>query len=506
MQYLCRQISTKMRRLLTTSMLLTVVMCMSGQRVLSLDDCRQLALANNKQMTITEVKQQKAEDTRKAARTKFLPSVDAVAGYEWTSREISILSDEQKDALSHLGTNASGRITTTVNDVLTKLVQDGVLSPQAAAAIGERAGNIGAAIQQLGDGFGDKIRDAFHTDTRQIWAGAVTVKQPLYMGGAITAANRLADLNVELLSSQGELSRQNTLYSVDEAYWLVVTLRQKQRLADNYTGLVKQLSDDVHKMIKEGVATRSDGLKVDVSVNEAEMKQLQANDGVTLSKMLLCQLCGLPLDSDITLRDEQREDVMYAGSGSELSDSVNYSARPELHMLHTAIEMSEANEALVKAAYRPQVALTAGYLISNPSTYSGFERKFKGMFNVGVMARIPIWSWREGHYKANAAKAATTIAQLEYDEVNEKMELQTAQSRFKLREARKKYEMSMKNIQSAEENLRCATLGFREGVMTTTDVMAAQTAWEMAQSEKIDAEADLRMSEINLRKSLGVLR
>ena len=79
-------------------MLLTVVMSMSGQRVLSLDDCRQLALANNKQMTITEVKQQKAEDTRKAARTKFLPSVDAVAGYEWTSREMSILSDEQKDA------------------------------------------------------------------------------------------------------------------------------------------------------------------------------------------------------------------------------------------------------------------------------------------------------------------------------------------------------------------------------------------------------------------------
>lgn len=490
---------------MTTSMLLTVVMSMSGQRVLSLDDCRQLALANNKQMTITEVKQQKADATRKVARTKYLPSIDAIAAYEWTSREMSILSDDQKDALSNLGTNIGGKMGGAVGDVLAKMVQDGLLSPQAAAAIGQRAGEIGSVIQQVGNQLGSGIRDAFRTDTRNLFAGTVMLKQPLYMGGAITAANRLADLNVKLLDSEGELKRQNTLYSVDEAYWLVVTLRQKQRLADNFLDLVKQLSSDVHKMISEGVATRSDGLKVDVRVNEAEIKQLQARDGVTLSKMLLCQLCGLPLDSDITLSDEQRTDV-YVGASDILSDSLNYSARPELHMLHTAIEMNEANEALTKAAYRPQLALTAGYLISNPSVFNGFERKFKGVFNVGVMARIPIWSWREGHYKATAAKAATTIAQLEYDEVNEKMELQTAQSRFKLNESRKKYEMALKNIQSAEENLRCATLGFREGVMTTTDVMAAQTAWEMAQSEKIDAEADLRMSEINLRKSLGILR
>jgi len=66
--------------------------------------------------------------------------------------------------------------------------------------------------------------------------------------------------------------------------------------------------------------------------------------------------------------------------------------------------------------------------------------------------------------------------------------------------------MAIKNVENAEENLRCANLGFKEGVIPTTDVMAAQTAWVQAQSQKIDAEVDVKMSQVNLKKALGVLQ
>lgn len=52
-------------------------------------------------------------------------------------------------------------------------------------------------------------------------------------------------------------------------------------------------------MIAEGVATKADGLSVKVKVNEAEMTLTKVNDGLSLSKMLLCQLCGLDLSSPI---------------------------------------------------------------------------------------------------------------------------------------------------------------------------------------------------------------
>ena len=121
------------------------------------------------------------------------------------------------------------------------------------------------------------------------------------------------------------------------------------------------------------------------------------------------------------------------------------------------------------------------------------------------MVRIPVWNWLEGTYKVRAAKAATTIATLEMDETKEKIALQISQSNFKLNEAYKKLSMAKKNVEKAEENLRCANVGFKEGVLQTTDVMEAQTAWMQAQSQKIDAEVDVKISQVNQKKALGVL-
>ena len=85
----------------------------------------------------------------------------------------------------------------------------------------------------------------------------------------------------------------------------------------------------------------------------------------------------------------------------------------------------------------------------------------------------------------------------------EKVDLQVSQCSFKLKEARKKYAMATKNVDKAEENLRCANVGFKEGVLQTTDVMEAQTAWMQAQSQKIDSEVEIKIAQVNLKKAIG---
>lgn len=268
---------------------------------------------------------------------------------------------------------------------------------------------------------------------------------------------------------------------------------------------MRKLDDDVAKMIREGVATRADGLRVNVKVNEAEMTVTQVDNGLSLAKMYLCQLCGLPLDSDITLEDENKENIITEDVSGDADIQTAISNRPELKMLENAIGISEQSTKITRAAYLPQVALTAGYTATNPNIYNGFENKFAGVWNVGVMVRIPVWNWFEGSYKVKSGKIATSIARLELNEAKEKVELQVSQSKFKINEASRRLTMANKSVSSAEENLRSANLGFKEGVMQTTDVMEAQTAWLQAQSQRIDAEIDVKLSQINLKKALGIL-
>ena len=235
------------------------------------------------------------------------------------------------------------------------------------------------------------------------------------------------------------------------------------------------------------------------------MAVMKVNDGLVLSRMLLCELCGLPVNEDITLADEHVEEIAVVTLTPQLEVEKAVAFRPELKMLQNTIDLSKQATNVLKAGNLPQVALTGGYLISNPSLYNGFEKKFRGIWNVGVMVRVPIWNWGDVMYKVRASKGATSIASLELEEAREMIELQVNQNTFRVDEANKKLTMANANIARAEENLRTATLGFKEGVITPTTVMEAQTAWLQAQSQKIDAEIDVKLSQIDLQKSLGTL-
>lgn len=498
-----------MKKILGWMLLTAVLVPAKAQQVLSLDSCRALALRNNKQLAVSRVKQDVATNLRRSARTKYLPHVSAVGGYVYTSREVSLLSDDQKSKLNNLGTTVAGGLGNGLNSLLSQaspetlagLGQLGITPTSIAQTLQPIAGQLGAGLNGIGQG----IVDAFHTDTRNMWVGSVAVTQPVFMGGSITALNRMADISEDMARNSADAQLQATIYDIDQAYWTVVSLKHKQRLAEAYRDLVTKLDGDVQKMIQEGVATRSEGLSVSVKVNEAEMSLTKVNDGLALAKMYLCQLCGLPCEQPITLADEDREDLGTVAADPVVNTDEAVSNRPELRMLQNTVDLSTQATKLLKAGNLPQVLVVGGYTVTNPNVLNGFERKFGGLWSVGVLVRVPIWNWGGVAYKVRASKGATTIARLELDEAREKIGLQVSQSRFRVNEANKKLAMTQANIERAEENLRTATLGFHEGVISSTTVMEAQTAWLQAQSQKIDAEIDLRLSQVNLRKSLGRL-
>ena len=486
-----------------------------AQQVLSLDSCRAMALRNNKQLGVAELKKDVAQNLRKSARTKYLPHVSAIGTYQWTSEELSLLNDQQKHSLSNIGTTAAGGLQGLTSGLETKIGQLGQMLGQLGIPMDAFQQMAGQMQQQFGQTLtntagllnteGQKIVDAFRTDTRNIFAGSLMVTQPVFMGGAIVAMNKIADINEEMMQNSADVRRLAVIFSVDQAYWQVVSLKHKQRLAESFLNVVKKLDSDVQKMIDEGVATRSDGLSVSVKVNEAEMTLQKVNDGLVLSRMLLCKQIGLPLDSEIVLTDEDADQLTVIAMRPQAIIEQGAARRPELKMLDNAVSISRQATNILKAANLPQVALTGGYAISNPNVLNGFEKKFGGFWNVGLLVRIPIWNWGDVAYKVRASKTATAIASLELDEARDLIDLQVNQSSFKVTEANKRLALAQKSIERAEENLRVANVGFQEGVITPTTVMEAQTAWLQAQSQKIDAEIDVRLAQVDLQKALGTL-
>lgn len=535
------------------SVIAAFLLCCSlaeAQQVLSLSDCRSMALENNKELKMSSLKQEAAHWQRKSALTNYLPKISAVGTYQRTSREISLLTDEQKEGLSTMGTSMAGAIGQGVQQgvagfqqnltslmtspefqalmqnpqvmailqqhpQLAQMLANPSMMQQMAAPFMQQASTafngMLTSMASMVDGAGQSIVDAFRTDTRNLSGAAVLLTQPLYMGGKIRAYDRITRLAEEAAGVQHTLEEQDLLVSVDEAYWRIVALQSKKKLAESFLETVKKLDADVEKVIAEGMATKADGLSVKVKVNEAEVAIIQVNNGLALSRMALAQVCGMPLDTDFTLADEQGDltavDAAVTLVAEDAATSVEKAMenRPELQALGIAAEVKNEQVKVARSEYLPNLALTAGYLLTNPSIFNGFENKFKGMFSVGVLLKVPILTWGDRVYKVRQAKAEAAIAATRVDEVREKITLQVNQNQQKLQEAQQRLATARRSQEHADENLRMANLGMREGVIPVSNVLQAQTAWLSAHSTLVEAEIDTRLADLYLKRAMGTL-
>lgn len=483
-----------MKRLLFLLAVVGISFSSNAQEALTLDSCRALAMANNKDLLISNEKINAAHYERKAAFTNYLPEISATGAYMRNQKEFSILNDDQKNALNNIGTGLNAGIQGFAQAA-------GQQFPELAPLIS----SLGSSLVDPLNNVGSSVVDAFRTDTRNVYAGAITLTQPLYMGGKIRAYNKITKYAEEVALQQHNAGLQEVIMNTDQAYWTVVSLANKKKLAEGYLKLLQQMNADVEKMIAEGVATKADGLSVKVKMNEAEMTLTKVTDGVSLAKMLLCQLCGLDLSTPLTLSDEEIDDIPLVPTNAAFDMEAVYAGRPEMRSLQLGTNIYKEKVNVTRAEYLPSVALMGNYIVTNPGLTNGFENKFRGMWNVGVMVQVPIWHWRQGTYKVRAAKAEARMAEYRLNDAREKIALQVNQSAFKVNEAAKKLAMATKNMEKANENLRYADLGFKEGVIPASNVLEAHTAWLSAHSEKIDAQIDVKLTEIYLKKALGKL-
>ena len=475
-----------------------------AQQVLTLDECRQMAVENNNSLKTAQQKIKVAGYDRNIALANYFPKITATGTYMYTSRDWKLIDDDKAAEIQNAGTTLQNDVTNKMmqimsdKDVMTKYMTDAAFKK---LIDGLQTTDIATPINAIGQ----HITDALTLDMHNLCGAVVSVQQPVFMGGKIVASNQMAKYAEELAKSQYDAEHAQVLADIEQAYWQIVSIAAKKNLAENYADLLRQMGKDVDALVAEGFATPSDALTTKVKMNEAEMLYTKATNGLALAKMLLCKECGLPLDSEITLADETLDAIPVPQMSPVISDEEVYAARPEIKSLDLAKKIYDKKVAVVRADGLPTVAVMANYAVTNPNVFNGFQNKFGGFFSAGVLVNVPIFHGTEAIQKTRKAKAEAALTQYRLDDAKEMISLQVAQLRQQEGEALEKLTMAESNLENAEENLRVATAGWNEGMIASNVVLQAQTAWLQAHSEYIETGVELQMCAVNLAKAEGRL-
>lgn len=462
-----------MRRYLfiSVSICLVAVLPLGAQQTLTLEQCRQLALENNRQVAIASENRHKAALDVKAYRANYLPRISATGTYLFTSSEVK-------------KTLPGSYLPTFVPDA------DGQLVPNILTTVD------GVPLFKEYAYFPDMDLKLKLNGT---WMAGLRLEQPLYMGGKVSAAHRMARIGEGIAGLQEAKTRTEVILQTDEAYWTYAQTVEQEKTARAYLELVENLLADVQNAFDAGMKPRNDVLKVQVALNEAELQLLRAGNGVRLARMNLCHVVGLPLTSELAV-----EELTVLLSPEELPVA-DITARPEYGILSEQVELKTQQVKLARSEFLPQVGVAGNAGYADGLSLNGSKLLDKSSFSAVVSVSVPLFHWGEGRNKVRSAAAERNIARLQHSELTEKMELELNRERNALDESRMEVALTIRSLRQAEESMQESRHRYEVGMETLSDHLEAQTLWQQAQLSLIRARAGARLAETRYLKAAGRL-
>ena len=437
-----------MKKIIIALILYVAVLQQLPAQPLSLKDCRRLALENNEQVTTANNAVEKAKLDRQIAFAQYLPKVDG---------SFTMIQLQNQDLLD-------------IGDVL------------------------GLQLQ-----------------TRGTYLAGINVTLPLYVGGQLTAANRLAAIGQKVSEEQRRKIEMQLIADVDNAYYQLIAVRAKVQMLEAYAQQMQGLYDQVKLAAGVQMATENDLLRITTKQNEVSYQLQKARNGQ--------QLCGLALANIIGTDFEQTiipTDTVFSSSLSSFADE-DFSSRPDLLLLQQQVKASEVLVKKERSNYLPTLALIGSYSYHDNLKLKGelnlpngrsldYNHTIRGGSPYAMLAlKLPIFHWGAELKKVKKAKLSLSDSQLQLQQLERSMRVEVHRAVQNVTDAQRMVETAAVGRQQADENLRVMRQKYDNQLCTMTDLLDAQSQWQQARSNLIEAQTQLKIYETEYLRVTGRL-
>lgn len=329
--------------------------------------------------------------------------------------------------------------------------------------------------------------------THGAYLAGIQLVQPIYAGGKITAGRKLSDLGRRAAQDQLEISRMDVINEADNAYWTYIAVRDKVRLMQTYIDMMDTLYSQTETAVDAGMAMGNDLLRITAKRSEIHYQKKKAENGAELCRQALCDIIGIDFDTEILPIDTLPECLPPADLSYDLT------VRPEYRLLQLNVDVARQQVNMVKGDFLPTVGLSIGYSYYGnikmkvmadlgDGNYIPYTQEYRDGIASGILSvSIPLFHWGEGIKKVRKARLSVNNAVLDLNRNSDLLDLEVRQAATNLNDGWNMISSAKQALDLADENLRVMRNRFDESMAPLTDLMDAQTQWQQARSNMIEA-------------------
>lgn len=346
---------------------------------------------------------------------------------------------------------------------------------------------------------------------RGTYMAGLSLTQPIYTGGKITTGNRLARIGEEAAAEQLRMTRMDVLVEADNAYWTYLAVGRKVRVLEHYCAQMDTLYRQTETALAVGLATENDLLRIEAKRTELHYQLQKVQNGADLCRMSLCRIVGADFDTRI----EAVDTTFVVSQPGRLASDIH--SRPELLLLEKQVAAEKEQIRMARADRLPTVALTANYMYYGNIKLNGmtdvegalfpFSQEFRDGMGIAMLSvQIPIFHWGEVRQKIRKAQFELRNAELDLQKNTKLLNIEVQQAIRNVQDGYRLILTAEKGLQQAEENLRVMRNRYAASMSPLTDLLDAQSQWQQAESNLIEAQTQYRIYETEYLRSIGKLQ
>lgn len=346
---------------------------------------------------------------------------------------------------------------------------------------------------------------------RGAYMAGLTLTQPIYTGGKISVGRQMARLGRQIADQQLRMTRMDVLVDADNAYWSYIAVRRKVRMLESYSTQMDTIYKQTSSAVAAGMAIENDLLRIEAKRTEIEYQLQRARNGADLCRMALCNVIGAPLDTAIEPTDTT------FNIESPTAMSLDIARRPEVGLLEKQIDVNMQRIRDARSEMLPTVGLSAGYSYYGNIKLKGFAdmgngttvpytQEFRDGIGIAMLAvKIPIFHWGESRKKMHKARYEFDNSQLELQRNMRLMSIEAQQAVQNVEDGYRMIHTAESGLRQAEENLRVMRNRYAAAMSPLTDLLDAQSQWQQAQSNLIEAQTQYMIYRTDYLRATGQL-
>lgn len=343
------------------------------------------------------------------------------------------------------------------------------------------------------------------------YMAGITLTQPLYAGGKIVHGKKMAKMGMAIADEQARMARMDAIVDADNGYWTYIAVLRKVQMLEAYCMQMDTLEQQVQASVDVGMATDNDILHVQAEAGNLKYQLQRATNGAELCRMSLCQLLGVEAQTVVIPTDT----VIFTEDLPQFNGDIE--GRPELFLLRKAVDVEKQQVKMTKADMIPNIGLSVGFTAfgnikmksmvdDGAGGYVPYTMKIEDQIGIAMLAvSIPISNWWETGTKVKKEKLELHNTELDLQKNERLLSIEVQQAIRNVQDGYLLIQTATQALAQANENLRVTTNRYNAHMATLTDQLDAQSQWQQASSNLIEAQTQYKIYLTAYERATGVL-